>query len=67
MMLGLFLTCFVALLIATTLLLIAGHRIHRSSSIVGWLLIVGLALGAGTISTRSSNSLSRTMIRAIRA
>jgi cellulose synthase/poly-beta-1,6-N-acetylglucosamine synthase-like glycosyltransferase len=49
MFLGLFLTCVVALAIATVLLLLLGHRLRFASRILGILCAVALALGAGEV------------------
>jgi hypothetical protein len=47
--LGLFLTCVVALAITTILLLLAGHRGHRTSRVLGFLLAVAVAIFAGQL------------------
>jgi cellulose synthase/poly-beta-1,6-N-acetylglucosamine synthase-like glycosyltransferase len=49
MFLSLFLTCVVALAVATSLLLLLGHRVRFASRIVGILLAAGLAAGAGEV------------------
>jgi cellulose synthase/poly-beta-1,6-N-acetylglucosamine synthase-like glycosyltransferase len=51
-LLSLFLTCFVALVIGTGLLLVAGQRIRFSSRLVGLLLTVALAAVAGEVAAR---------------
>src|SRR5262245_51226387 len=52
MYLSIFLTCFVALLSATVLLVVAGHRIHVASRVLGLLLIVAVTLLSGEIAAR---------------
>jgi cellulose synthase/poly-beta-1,6-N-acetylglucosamine synthase-like glycosyltransferase len=49
MFLGLFLTCVVALAITTILLLLAGHRGHRTSRVLGLVLAVAVAIVAGQL------------------
>jgi cellulose synthase/poly-beta-1,6-N-acetylglucosamine synthase-like glycosyltransferase len=50
--LGLFLTCFVALVAATVLLLLLGARLRFASRLVGILLSAALAVGAGEVAAR---------------
>ncbi len=47
MLLSLFLTCFVALVVATLLLLVLGHRVHFSFWVLGVALTAAIAAGAG--------------------
>ena len=47
MLLSLFVTCAIALGIATVLLLLFGHRVHVSSRILGMILTVVVVAGAG--------------------
>jgi cellulose synthase/poly-beta-1,6-N-acetylglucosamine synthase-like glycosyltransferase len=51
-LISLLLTCFVALVLATALLLALGHRARFASRIVGVLLGAGLAVGAGEVAAR---------------
>jgi hypothetical protein len=53
--LALFLTCVVALVGATLLLLLLGARLHFSSRILGIALSVALAVGAGEVAARLWN------------
>jgi cellulose synthase/poly-beta-1,6-N-acetylglucosamine synthase-like glycosyltransferase len=53
--LALFLTCFVALVVATLLLLLLGARLHFASRILGIALSVALAVGAGEVAARLWN------------
>jgi cellulose synthase/poly-beta-1,6-N-acetylglucosamine synthase-like glycosyltransferase len=52
MLLSLFLTCFIALLVAVALLLWLGHRVRVSSRIAGIVLTAALAVGSGEVAGR---------------
>jgi cellulose synthase/poly-beta-1,6-N-acetylglucosamine synthase-like glycosyltransferase len=51
-LISVFLTCFATLILATALLLLLGHRIRFSSRILGVVLAVAVAVGAGEIVDR---------------
>jgi cellulose synthase/poly-beta-1,6-N-acetylglucosamine synthase-like glycosyltransferase len=53
--LGPFLTCFVALVAATVLLLLLGARLHFASRLLGILLSTAVAVGSGEVAARVWN------------
>src|SRR5215218_6451682 len=48
-LLSLFLVCFVALVLTTVLLLLAGHRLRVASRLLGTFLAIVVAIGSGEI------------------
>jgi cellulose synthase/poly-beta-1,6-N-acetylglucosamine synthase-like glycosyltransferase len=64
LILGLFLTCFVALCAATILLLLFGARLHFASRVAGGALSALLAVGAGEAAARVWNLAPRPVLAA---